>query len=770
MKQTRFMQVMFSAVERGDEELAAQVRDDIEGAKENGVVDTDEVTYTNLGEGKVMIIDKENGEATIAEMSPEEADAYDLVAVPSEELEKFLHPMECGHPDPSVVTEEHEDVVPDHMNGIPVSQAMPDVTVMENACQEEECEGEEEEEERSYSEVNTAVLRIFQDQEFCERLFSEVIESEETTKVGDLKIEKSADEDQTVVVTDCKSGDQAKVSFDGDEIEITELGQKEFKCYSDLEGEEEGIKQYEPLFVVGIDPVQHVIVDSPVYDYEAAQVLAQRLSEIGVIGVQIFQNPDEARAHAFALLQGAGVDVEAEDTIEEPVEKEFSDCSVYVTKYYSDCTTYMLRLFSEEEEGESQSQDVIEDAIESGEQIENETEIVTPISDSVAIVEDKSNGEFTKAVLTDDEVEVSKISEEEADELLKDVEIEDKNEEEEKTFSEISRYQLRLFSDLADQNDIEKALESGDEVENDEETITPLDKDTVIVEDKKTGELTKVEVNEEGDFDVEKISEEEADKLTEEKAFSNMRCNYDGTKLFSESEPMTDYMVRLFSEEANDVDVERAMATGDEIENENETIIPVDEETAIVEDKKTGELTKMVKLDSGVLEAEPISEEEAENLKEDAENEDEVEEEKPEVEEAEDEEKVEEKEFSYDDVLSKYFADVTVAQPAMQQPVAQPVAQTPMIDANGQVAQPVAQPVAVNPAPQAAPVAPSVEVIEDKALQAVTAIQEAALAAQQEILAAKEAPVQAPEGDLKEATFSETSCGDDILGSWLSRI
>lgn len=758
MKQTRFMQVMFSAVERGDEELAAQVRDDIESAKENGVVDTDEVTYTNLGEGKVMIIDKANGEATIAEMSPEEADAYDLVAVPSEEMEKFLHPMECGNPDPNVVTEEHENVVPDHMNGVPVSQSMPDVTVMENACgEEEECE----EEERSYSNVNTAVLRIFHDQEFCERLFSEVIESEETTKIGDLKIEKSAEEDQTVVVTDCKSGDQAKVSFDGDEIEITELGQKEFKCYSDLEDEDEGVDQYEPLFVVGIDPVQHVIVDSPVYDVEDAQILAQRLSEIGVIGVQIFQSPDEARAHAFALLQGAGVDIEAEDAVEEPVEKEFSDCSVYVTKYYSDCTTYMLRLFSEEAEGASDSQDVIEDAIKSGEQIENESEIITPISDTVAVVEDKSNGEFTKAVLTEEEVEVSKISEAEADELLKDVEVEDEKEEE-KTFSEISRYQLRLFSDIADQDDIEKALETGDEVENEEETITPLDKDTVIVEDKKTGELTKVEVNGEGDFDVEKISEAEADKLTEEKAFSDYIYNEDGTKLFSESEPMTEYMVRLFSEDANDVDVERAMATGDEVENENETIIPVDEETAIVEDKKTGELTKMVKLDSGILEAEPISEEEAENLKDN--NDEDVEEDK------EDEEKVEEKEFSGDDILSKFFADVAMAQPAMQQPVAQPVAQVPMVDANGQVVQPAAAPV-VDPAAQGqvAPAAPSVEVIEDKALQAVTAIQEAALAAQQEILAAKEAPVQAPAGDLKEATFSDTTC-DDTLGSWLSRI
>ena len=497
MKQTRFMQVMFSAVERGDEELAAQVRDDIEGAKENGVVDTDEVTYTNLGEGKVMIVDKENGEATIAEMSPEEADVYDLIAVPSEEMEKFLHPMECGHPNPEVVTEEHEDVVSDHMNEVPVSQAIPDVTVMENACEEETCDesnSEEikEEEERTYSEVNTAVLRIFHDQEFCERLFSEVIESEETTKVGDLKIEKSADEDQTVVVTDCKSGDQAKVSFDGDEIEVTELGQKEFKCYSDVVAEEEGEKQYEPLFVVGIDPVEHVIVDSPVYSVEDAQVLAQRLSEIGVMGVQIFQNPDEARAHAFALLQGAGVDMEAENAVEEPVEKEFSDCSIYVTKYYSDCTTYMLRLFSEEEDGESKSQDVIEDAIESGEQIENDSEIVTPISNKVAIVEDKSNGEFTKAVLTDDEVEVSKISEEEADELLKDVEI--KEEIEEKNFSEaeeISRYQLRLFSDLASQDDIEKALESGDEVETEDETITPLDKDTVIVEDRRPVNLLR---------------------------------------------------------------------------------------------------------------------------------------------------------------------------------------------------------------------------------------------------------------------------------------
>lgn len=761
MKQTRFMQVMFSAVERGDEELAAQVRDDIEAAKVTDVVDTDEITYTNLGDGKVMIIDKENGEATIAEMSPEDAETYDLVAVPSEEMEKFLHPMECGvTPDPQVVTEEHENVVPDHMGGVPVSHATPDVTVEENACgcEEEECEcSEEEEEERAYSNVNTAVLRIFHDQEFCERLFSEVIESEETTKVGDLKIEKSADEDQTVVVTDCKSGDQAKVSFDGDEIEVTELGQKEFKCYSDVLSADEGSSQYEPVFVVGIDPVEHIIVDSPVYNVEDAQILAQRLAEIGVIGIQIFENPDEARAYAFNLLQNAGVNMEAEDVVEEPVEKEFSDCSVFVTKYYSDCTTYMLRLFSEAEDEDATSQSVIEDAIESGEQIENDTEIVTPISDNAAIIEDKSNGEFTKAVLEDNEVEVSKISEAEADELTKDLEVE----EDQKEFSEISRFQLRLFSDMANQEDLEKALESGEEVENEDEVITPLDKDTLIVEDKKTGELTEVSCD--GDeFHTKKISEEEADKLTEEKAFANYRVSEDGMKLFSETEEMTAYMTRLFSEQSNDVDVERAMATGDEVENDTEVIIPVDEETAIVEDKATGELTKVSKLDDGVLEAEPISEEAAEALKDDDEEETEADEKE------EEDVKAEEKDFS-ESTLTKFFTGYGLGQAPVQQPAVMPVAQTPMVDANGNVI-PQQAPVAAQPA--VAPEAPSVEVIEDKALQAVAAIQEAAVAAQQEILAAKEAPAQATAGDLREATFSdsESTLADNVLGSWLSRI
>jgi len=60
MKNTRFMSRMFSAVAEGDEELTQQVANDIEGAKRNGSVSTDELTYVDLGEGKVEITDNEN--------------------------------------------------------------------------------------------------------------------------------------------------------------------------------------------------------------------------------------------------------------------------------------------------------------------------------------------------------------------------------------------------------------------------------------------------------------------------------------------------------------------------------------------------------------------------------------------------------------------------------------------------------------------------------------------------------------------------------------
>ena len=64
MYNTRFMSRMFSATEEGDEELTGQVAKDIEDAKENGVVDTDEVRYEDEGDGRVSITDKGNGEVT----------------------------------------------------------------------------------------------------------------------------------------------------------------------------------------------------------------------------------------------------------------------------------------------------------------------------------------------------------------------------------------------------------------------------------------------------------------------------------------------------------------------------------------------------------------------------------------------------------------------------------------------------------------------------------------------------------------------------------
>ena len=80
MKNTRFMEVMFSAVENKDEELTNQVAKDIEDAAsvEGGVVDTDEVKYENVGNGKVNITDKETGEVTVAEKASDEDGTYDL--------------------------------------------------------------------------------------------------------------------------------------------------------------------------------------------------------------------------------------------------------------------------------------------------------------------------------------------------------------------------------------------------------------------------------------------------------------------------------------------------------------------------------------------------------------------------------------------------------------------------------------------------------------------------------------------------------------------
>ena len=76
MKNTRFMERLFSATEERDEELTSQVAQDIEDAKANGEVDTEEINYKANGDGTVSITDKENGEVTVAEQG--EDGMYDL--------------------------------------------------------------------------------------------------------------------------------------------------------------------------------------------------------------------------------------------------------------------------------------------------------------------------------------------------------------------------------------------------------------------------------------------------------------------------------------------------------------------------------------------------------------------------------------------------------------------------------------------------------------------------------------------------------------------
>lgn len=488
---TRFMQVMFSAAENNDEELTKQVADDIEATKaqeEGAGFEDDEVSYVNLGSGKVLITDKGTGEATVAEQNEEDPEQYDLEGFENdEELEKYLHTLDGVTPDENVQTEVTENFE-DHMTGEDVispnledgglnPEAGYEPTVEEHAegvcpeCGEDPCECEEEEKEYS----NTASAKIFSDSEFYCRIFSEVLDEEKPAIIGDLKIEKT-DED-TIIVTDVESGDEAQVTVnDEDEFVVNDV-QKELseekaysvtmteeelvafsewcKNYSDLTEGEEGTEQFEPVFVVGIDPVNHVIVDSPVYNEEDAQVLAQRLGEDGVEGVQIFDNPDEAREYAIGLLGEAGVS-EIEQ-IAEPQEHAFSDVTIYTTRYFSDCTEFMFKLFSEADEEITDTQDEIEEAIKSGEQKENDSEIITPIDDETAIVHDKDNDEYTKVVLDGEDINTQKISEEEADELTKDLDgkkepeanedpVEEKKEddEESKEFSALDKF----FADI----------------------------------------------------------------------------------------------------------------------------------------------------------------------------------------------------------------------------------------------------------------------------------------------------------------------------------
>ena len=776
MKNTRFMEVLFSAVEDKDEELAKQVAKDIEDAKANGSVDTEEVKYENIGDGKVSVTDKENGEVTIVEKASDEDDTYDMY--PAEQIEGYLHPEGDGVTPGNQVGAADEEVE-NHMDGSAViAPNLPDgglnpaagheesveITAQEGPEAVEECE----EKEFSVSTDNSVVLRIFSDQEFCERLFSEVIESEETAKVGDLKVEKTGENE--VVVTSESTGDQAKVEFNGEDMDVTEL---ESKNFSEAE-------QFDPLFVVGVDPVNHVIVDAPEYDEASAQELVQSLTEKGVAGVRIFDNPEDAREYAIDLLNGLGV-VEDEQ-LGEPEQAEFSDHTIYLTEFQADNTDFMCRFFSESVDSISATQDAIEDAIENGDEIETDSEVITPIDSKTAVIQDKNKDEFTKVSLEGEEMELEKISEDQAEELTDHIvvseEEEDEDEEEEKEFSdvwcdeaetkffseneELTQYMIRLFSEEADSAEIESAIQTGEQVETDKEIITPIDSKTAVIQDKENGEFTKAEMDEEV-LDVNPISEAEADNLTnsiavedkvenhEEKEFSeDIYCNEAETKFFSEGEEFTEYMVRLFSEEDGHCPVEKAIETGKKVETDKEIITPISATEAIIEDKENGEFTKAT-MSEDDIECHPLSEEEADKLEEHSIDK-------------------EEKKFSgdYEDpILNKFFSDVVGAVPVPAGEVDPNTPVIPLADPNAVAPQEVAVPAGVAPAQGGAT---SVEAIEDKALQAVQSIQAVAEEAAQQIMEAKQAPAQAQEQDLQEAQFSEKKFSDtnDTLVSWLT--
>ena len=737
MENTRLMSRLFSATAEGDEELINQMDNDLKTAEKEGSFKNDEISVVALGEGKFEVTDNENEETTIIERADD--GNYDLypagVEIQNEQIEGYLHPEEdgvtpgdqVGAPDEKV-----EDHNPDETPAPTVEENAEEVCPEcgHNPC---ECGSEEDEEEKEFSVStdNTVVLRIFNDQAYCERLFSDVIESEEAAKVGDLLIEKVADEDNTVVVTDQKSGDAARVQMSDDEMDVQELDSKNFS----EEGEETANEEeFMPLHVVGIDAFNRCLVDSCVYSEESAQELVARLQEIGIDGVAVFEDEAEARDYAISLLEGVGV--EDTEEIEEPEQVEFSEHDVFVTRYNINNTAFMTRLFSEACNDIDASQSAIENAIEGGEEVETDTEIITPVDDDTVIVEDKDNGELTKVVVNGDNMDCNPISEEEADELTGEKTY--SNHEETKFFSEnedMTEYMCRLFSEEANEADIEKAIENNEQVETETEIITPVDNETAVIEDKENGEYTKATMTEE-DIDLKPISEEEAADLTEEKTYSNA----EETKFFSENEDMTEYMCRLFSEEADEADIEKAVEEGEVVETEGETITPIDNETAVIKDKENGEYTKAV-VSEDDIDLAPISEEEANNLMSEEKEED-------------------EKKFS-ENPLDKYFAEINAAA-APEPEVVQAV-----YDENGNLV----------PLQPEEPAAPSVEAIEDAALAAVQAISNATNESVNAIMEAKNTPAEDEQAELQEAQFSATEIEEtinntndnDTLVSWLGQ-
>lgn len=779
MKNTRLMELMFS--DTTSDELKEQVGNDIKEAEANGVVDTEEVKYEKQDNGDVAITDKETGEVTLASKNPDEADTYDLVAVPDGQLERFVHPSANGKPGAAVGAPDEK--VETHMVEGVISPNLPDGGKNPEAGNEksvtEVCpDCVDEEKEFSVTSDNVAWQKLFSyPLEFIDKLFSETIDSCETTKVGDLKIERCADEDDAVVVTSVSTGDQVKVKVDDENLEVEELDSKGFS-------EDE---QFLPIFVVGVQPYDHIIVEAQEYDMESAEQLKAQLEEDGVEAVEIFEDPEQTREYAYNLLTGLNASPAVGEATEE---KEFSShygCPRFFSvSYDTEDSVFMTRIFSEQEIGVTETRDAVEDAIRSGEPVEVGSAVVTPIDEQKAIVQDAN--ELTKVSIEGEDMLLEKIDEEEAQALLggeSDINVKAEegekefsyytNEEETRFFSEgepMTDYMIRLFSEEADQNHIEAAIESGEVVETEAEIITPVDEETAVVEDKGNGEFTKVSVIDEDKLNVHPISEDEAENLlgdveeapgkegenalAEEKGeVKNYSEIYDWTneaetRFFSEGEEMTSYMIRLFSEEADQEVVEEALKDGKQIENDTEVVTPVSATTAVVEDKENGEFTKVTLKNEDEMEADKISEEEADELTKDLKVEDALEDEKKED---------EEKAFSENDPISKFFADVVIpAQAAGVAPAAVPAA-------------PVAAPAQVPVQEEVVAPAPTAEDIEDKALAAIQSIKAVVEEGTAQIMEAKAAPAPNAEPEIQEAQFSEKTFSqnaqNDTLVSWL---
>lgn len=769
MNTTRLMDRLFSATEKSESGVLDMMERDFSEVLQNGTLETDELIMKAYSDGSIEITDKETGEKTLAEPNQDEEGntIYDLSPVeePTEQLEGELHPevnamggvnrgKQTGTPDERV--KDHMTIEQQVKEGVnprageePAFKEIAEGDVCPE-CGKNPCDCDEEKEFSIITSENEVIQRIYSDVEFCVRVFSEVIESEETAKVGDLKVEKLPDEENAVVVTSESTGDQAKVELRDGEMEVTELESKALSRSFSEEGEEEGAMEYSdendqylPYFIVGVEPINHIIASTYAYDEESAYEIARRLTEDGLQGVEILEDEDAARDYADQLLSDLDA-TEVEEEAEEAMYSDMEESVIYLNRYFTDTTYFMDRCFSETLDGVSDMQDALEDVINNQEEVKEGDTTVTPVDEKTAVISE--GDEFTKVTLEgEDKMCLENISEEEYEDLTDNSsETEDQkvysNQAETKFFSEneyLTTYMQRLFSEEASEKDIEEAIEKQEtkEVENDT-TIIPVSETEAIVKDESGDEPEySIAVLDDETVEINPIDAEEAEDMIEEKEYSGIYCDEDETRFFSENECLTDYMQRLFTDSSDSAEIEKAIEEDKVIDNDTEKITPIDEETAIIEDKENGEFTKAT-MDEEKLDVEPIDEEEAMKMIEEK----------------------EEKSFTYvkDPMLDKFFTDALGPKENEQPQVVQAVVDPK----TGQL-------VPYNPEEEAGNPQLSVEAIEDKALAAIQSIQAAVNEGEAQILNAKAAPAENQEQNLQEAQFSESETSQDTLLSWL---